>query len=329
MTENRTAGKAGPWLGMALAAVLLAIVVWQFVQAGRGPQASRVSRPATVAPAPEPTPAYREVQRIPTGLRQSTAIALDDRDRLHAAGDGAVVIFDGEWQSSASVALAGAPTCLAVAEHKIYVGFRDHLEVFDGYGVKIASWPSLGERSRVTSVAVSAGECWVGDAGNRIIRRFDLAGKPLGEVGKRDPARNIPGLVAPSPHLDVAAGRDGYLHVANPGRHLVETYTPAGERVEWWGETSVALDGFSGCCNPTDIALFSDGRVVTAEKGIVRVKLYGADGTLHGLVAPAQAFSPGVVGLDLAIDRQGRIYVLDPGINAVRVFAPATDATDE
>jgi hypothetical protein len=59
---------------------------------------------------------------------------------------------------------------------------------------------------------------------------------------------------------------------------------------------------------------------VTSEKGLPRVKVYGADGKFAGVVAGFETFSPEVVGLDLAVDSKGRVYVLDPASKTVRVY---------
>jgi hypothetical protein len=81
------------------------------------------------------------------------------------------------------------------------------------------------------------------------------------------------------------------------------------------------IDGFCGCCNPTDIAVLPDGRVVTAEKGIPRVKILDRDGTLSCVVATPDDLSAAASGLDLAIDTGGRVLVLDRQARLLRVFA--------
>jgi len=82
------------------------------------------------------------------------------------------------------------------------------------------------------------------------------------------------------------------------------------------------LEGFAGCCNPSHFALLPGGGFVTSEKGLPRVKEYSPDGTLRTVVAGSEGFAPGSVGLDLATDPGGRVYVLDPVARAVRVFVP-------
>jgi hypothetical protein len=92
------------------------------------------------------------------------------------------------------------------------------------------------------------------------------------------------------------------------------------------------LASFCGCCNPTHIAFRSDGSVVTAEKGINRVKVYAPDNTLVGVVA-----SPDELGgsgdendshspvKDLAVNKKyGSILILDGPMKAVLVFVPKT-----
>ena len=80
------------------------------------------------------------------------------------------------------------------------------------------------------------------------------------------------------------------------------------------------IDGFSGCCNPSHIALLADGAFVTAEKGLPRVKIHNIDGSLRCVVATPDQFEEGVTGLDVAVDAEGRIHVLDPSRNVVRRF---------
>ncbi|MBM3243119.1 hypothetical protein FJZ31_43220, partial [Candidatus Poribacteria bacterium] len=50
------------------------------------------------------------------------------------------------------------------------------------------------------------------------------------------------------------------------------------------GYLSMDIDGFCGCCNPVNFAMLPDGRFVTCEKGLPRVKIYDADGTFSGVV---------------------------------------------
>jgi hypothetical protein len=64
------------------------------------------------------------------------------------------------------------------------------------------------------------------------------------------------------------------------------------------------------------------GALITAEKGIPRVKVYEADGTLSAVVAGASDFASGETGLDLATRQAngGEVLVLVPSRRIVRVY---------
>jgi hypothetical protein len=172
---------------------------------------------------------------------------------------------------------------------------------------------------------------WVGDAGRKLVDHYSRAGQLLGSLGKRDDARKIPGLTTPSPHLDVAVAAGGAVVVTNPGRCAVETYDTGGGLKASWGRASNDLDGFCGCCNPTDLAILPDGKIVTSEKGLPRVKVYLPDGTLESLIAQPPDIAQAAAGIDLAVGADGRVWVLDPAARVVKVFArkesPGTGVT--
>ena len=82
------------------------------------------------------------------------------------------------------------------------------------------------------------------------------------------------------------------------------------------------MEGFCGCCNPSNFAMIYDSLFVTSEKGIERVKIYNADGTFRCVVAGPDQFEAGTKGLDLAVDKNNRILVLDPVKKLIRIFEP-------
>jgi len=100
----------------------------------------------------------------------------------------------------------------------------------------------------------------------------------------------------------------------------VENYRADGTPVSSWGQASMRVEGFCGCCNPSHLAVRRDGSFITSEKGLVRVKLYGPTGEFRGVVAPPDAFDEGTVGLDLAADADGDVLVLDAVRRQIRVF---------
>ena len=271
---------------------------------------------------------------IKTGFANSHGIAVDSKGSVYVAGDKAIRIYAQSGVRLSEVKLEDMPRCLTVTEDgTIYAGMKDHVELYDAQGQRQASWESLGEKAILTSIVVSEGNVLVADAGNRIVIRYDMAGNIINKIGKKDSFRNIPGFVIPSPYFDIAVPKDGLLRVVNPGRLRIEAYTLEGDIEFWWGQPTVALEGFCGCCNPVNIAILPDGGFVTCEKGLVRVKVYNSDGSFVGVVAGPEQFGAGgkssictlpeecqTGGFDVAVDKEGRIFVLDTVDNIVKVF---------
>ncbi len=271
---------------------------------------------------------------IETGFTASHAIAVDSKGTICVAGDRAIRKFSDRGVTLGQIELAGEPGCLAVsADGTIYVGLKDHVEIYDAQGQRQGSWDSLGTDAHLTSIAVSGENVFVADAGNRVVVRCDTSGNLVAQIGKKDSSRNVPGFVIPSPYFDLVVSQDGLLRVVNPGRRRIEAYTFDGDIEFWWGTGSVNIEGFCGCCNPVNIAVLPDGGYVTCEKGLTRVKTYDSEGQFVGVVAgPRQLVRDGELrvcdlpeecqagGFDIAVDSAGRVLVLDTIKNVVRIF---------
>jgi len=319
-----------------VAIVAAGVAVYAAIELGRAPRPCqpelydtsemRKSDPAMIR--------FREAGTIQTGLKNARGIAAGPQG-IYVVGDKLVRVFgnDGSPKDQDTINLLSEAECVAVGpDGAVYVGLRDGVEVCKSRN-RIEFWQSLGERAFITCIAVAGDDVFVADAGNRVILRCDKTGKVLGRIGQKDDSRNIPGLVVPSHHLDVAMAPDGLLRVNNPGRRRIEAYTVDGDLELWWGKSSAEPDGFPGCCNPTDIAILDDGRVVASDKGLPRVKLYAFDGTFLGLVAGPETFAEAFVkgaggdfaGLDLAVDGE-RVLVLDAATGTIRIFVPKETA---
>ena len=226
--------------------------------------------------------------------------------------------------------------CVAAVRGVTYVGMTDHVLVLDPANKK-SEWAKIEGTPHVTSIAATEKDVFVADAGNRVLWHYDTSGKLLGTIGKADKAKGIDGFIVPSPHFKIAIAPDGLLRVANPGRLCVEAYTVQGD-LEWrWGQAGTTDAGFSGCCNPAALAIFPDGRIVTAEKGeLAMVKVFSPDAngqaSLQAIVAgPAQFPELKKLSVemapDVAVDRNGWIHVLDPATAKIRIFRPKQAGT--
>jgi len=271
---------------------------------------------------------------IDTGLNETSAIAVDDTGNIYIAGDNSISVFDQNKNLIKNINLTQKPNCLTVSSNRIYVGVIDHIDIYSTEGENIETWERLGESAVLTSIAVDKNNIFVADAGNRLVVRYDKNGNIINRIGKKDPDRNIPGFVIPSPYFDIAVTKDGLLRVVNPGKHRIEAYTPDGDLEFSWGFPSSKIEGFCGCCNPINFTLLPDDSFVTCEKGLTRVKVYDSEGAFTGVVAGPQQLAKGRSvslcytpsqcrsdGFDVAVDNKGRVYVLDTVKNIVRIFA--------
>ncbi|MBN2216922.1 MAG: NHL repeat-containing protein [Pirellulales bacterium] len=279
---------------------------------------------------------YRQDAVVPVRLYDLRAIAVGPDDAIHVAGDRTILVFDAQGKRLRRMDLTDAPRALAVdAQGNSFVAFQNYLLVFNNRGETTAQWESSARRDVFTSVALGDnGDVFVADAGNKCVLRYDRSGKIIGKLAQGDPRNHVPPPVIPSPYFDVAVGSDGLVRVVNPGRHRIEFFTPDGhhETPLDWGSAGMDVEAFCGCCNPVAIALLADNRVVTAEKGIPRVKVYSPEGRFESVVATPEQLgaTPGrevetreqhkLLAVDLAVDSQDRILVLDPDAKAVRVF---------
>lgn len=287
--------------------------------------------------------AYKELYKIKVNFQNLTAIATDIDDRIYVSGDKSIRIYDHQGELLSEIKLLETPNCLTVSDDgKIYVGMKEHIEIYNPEGSKIAKWESLGQSAVITSIDAYKENVFVADASGRVVLKYDFSGKLEKDIGRRDSAKNITGFIVPSPYFDLAVATDGLLRVANPGPHKIETYTFDGDMEFSWGEASINIKGFSGCCNPVNFAILADGRFVTCEKGIPRVKIYSDKGIFESVVAGAESFKDTVglynpeaaaedttKALDVAVDSKGRILVLDPVEKTIRVFVMKRTRNDK
>jgi hypothetical protein len=275
--------------------------------------------------------AYEEATRWKAPHVEAKRIAIGPEESLYVCSGNYLTACSRSGERGVEIATSEPTRCCAVTKDgTIYLGLRDHIEVFDPKGVRKAAWESLGKKSWLTGVAATENEVFVADAGNRVILRYDKSGKLLRRIGEKDKDRNVPGFIIPSPFFDVEISRDGLLRVNNPGRHRMELYTPDGDFEGSWGVTAMGITGFCGCCNPINFALLPDGKYITCEKGLPRVKVYSSTGEFESVVAGVESFSENARacgpsdctagGLDATVDSQGRIYILDIVTGDVRVM---------
>ena len=318
----------GVILALAIAAAIYMAAVFDFT----GPQDLPTEDMDRTEPTDPRLIKYAEGAAIKTGLGAVSGIAVGPDDAIYVVGDGRLIVFDRAGKHLRTVGVSPAARCLAVdRDGTTYLGAADHVQVHGPDGARRAVWASAGADAILTCIALTEEAVLVADAGGRRVVRYNRSGARM--VGGAD-RWEIQDLMLRSAYLDVAVGSDGQIRVCEPGERRVNVYTRQGELLHSWGKASAQIDGFSGCCNPVHLALLSGGRVVTSEKGVPCVKVYGADDAFECVVAGWEKFAdlqcPGeqcTLGgaLDLATDSRGRVLVLDPAARTVRVFTRKKD----
>ncbi|NVO09662.1 MAG: hypothetical protein HXX16_06860 [Bacteroidales bacterium] len=264
---------------------------------------------------------YKQYNLIKPDIEQLHGIAVDKSDNIYIAGKDKVIVYNSELKEKTSFKTGKEAKCIAIEDNgSVYLGIQDHLEAYDSNGKFLKSWNPVNEKSVITSIAVTEKFVYVADAGNRIVYQYDKTGNLIKEIGKKNVDKGIPGFIIPSPYFDLLIGREDELWVVNPGRHSLESYNEKGDLVSSWAKTSMDVDGFCGCCNPSNIAMLSDGSFVTSEKAIERVKIHLPSGEFKTVVASPENFDEGTKGIDLAVDSKDRIFVLDPVKKSVCVY---------
>lgn len=271
---------------------------------------------------------YKEAAPIVPSIESPKAMEIDGAGNLYVAGKGAIAVYGPAGAETSRIALDGAATCLEFTpDGRLLVGMEDRVAVLGADLKPLATWSGFAERTLITSIAANAEEVFLADAANRCVLRVDYEGKVLNEIGKADEARDIPGLEVPSPYFDMAFDDEGSLWVVNPGKLGLERYRSNGDIVTSWYRPSLELEGFSGCCNPTHIAFNSAGRLVTCEKGLVRVKIYEVTaGDFEELVVGSKSFRVAQSVSDMVVDSGDRVLVLDSRQKSVRIFEPEAPA---
>lgn len=255
-------------------------------------------------------------------------------------------------------------------------------EIAADYTAKlITEWKPFAGNVEISSLAVSGDAVYVADSGEKVIYKCNAQGEILLSIGvsslskpsekemdKQEshektveaepiahegsgPVTNASRHVftgfdpRPTVSLSLAVAPSGHLiYVTNPGVFRIETFRPDGTWVPElsWGDATTDFVGFCAPANPVGLSVMSDGRLLTVEKTINRIKLYGTDGFLSTVVAPSEQLDrlPGNLLergrrdvprnlLPYAAQRPlqaapmgDRVVVFDPVFHLIRIYQP-------
>lgn len=280
---------------------------------------------------------FKQVGQIEAPYARIRDLAFDSQSNLLAAGETGIRILSTQGQQIREIPTASpVQTVTTTPDGALFVGLQKEVLNIDPSGTPQASWTAPGENRKgfnfITSLAFYEDKVFVADAGNRCVYRFASDGDYIDEID---------GFHIPSAYFDCVVDTHGILHVAHTSEHRVESYDANGELVGKWGRYGTSPADFCGCCNPTNLNLMPNGWIVTAEKGLPRLKVYDSRGTLQAMLSPeelglreeqsylaqirqATANSlpchDGWPGMPVAIDKQGLMAVSLPGLKQIRLF---------
>ena len=240
------------------------------------------------------------------------AVATTDEGVL-IGGDSFIALYSYDLKSLWDSSLSDPIGAIAAYGDTIYASTIESILLFTTEGEQIDEWGPFDDNSIITSIAANRDYVAIADAGDKVVFVLNKTGALISLVGQ-------PGnqYVIPSPYFDVSFSDDDFLVTTNPGKRNIEFRTIKGEITSYFGEAGTANEYFCGCCNPSHFAFLPGGNLVTAEKGINRIKIVKPDGNLVELVAQPEHFTASVP-VDLAVSKN-LIYAANPANSTLYVF---------
>jgi len=260
---------------------------------------------------------HKEVRQIKVDVGDHGGVATVNGNIYFASGN-SVKTLSPEGKLLAEFQLEETPFCLAANEKQLVVGFEKRFAAYSLQGEKLFQTKILNDSTVITSIAIWNDKITVADAGKRRVYLFDKNVK-VTEIEGQSGAKNLHGFIVPSAKFDLAVNSESELWVVNPGMHALQHYDEKGSLVEAWEKVSLQIEGFSGCCNPAHFTFLPDGRFVTSEKGMPRIKIYSPDGKLESVVAPPDKFVDNGRACDVCTLGE-TIVALDYDKKMIRIF---------
>lgn len=243
------------------------------------------------------------------------AICVAPDGTVYVGGGGQVHKLDAQGKLLASVETPVASQAVALSKEALQKALGRNFSEADA--ARQREYVARRKRA-VTGIAVSGSDLFVAcpsvsDFGYAVWRM---------DRDLKNPVQLVKGLSGCCGQMDIQA-KDGKLWVAHNAKHRVECYDREGKLVRSFGRFDrKAADGFGGCCEPKNLRLASDGNVYAAESGPpVTLKRFSPQGKFGGVVALPE-FSSGCVRVTIEVSADcQRFYILEPGANAIQVFA--------
>jgi len=260
------------------------------------------------------------------GRTTSFAVQNDSTFIVGTAEPPGLYFFDDTGTLLRKVDLHEEPRAIAcgtpntIFTDKIMIAHPHHIAVHSAEGNWEASWQLPDDKSDIRSLVATPEYLFAADTGNRSVHRWSLDGNLDLTFGENFVVYAAPITMTFSP-------KSSLLYVVNPGKHRIEVFTQEGlyQPELSFGEPSASLSGFAGCCNPIGLAVLDDGRILTVEKAVSRVKIFKIDGQLDSVVAGYDILEdtpqkPNQRYFAVSVLSEGAIVVFDFDSAVLRIF---------
>jgi len=235
-------------------------------------------------------------------------------DALYCGGDSFLVCLDLEYRKQWSLNTGSPVNAVCFNNDTLYAATDDRIMLYSRDGTMIGEWGPYDDGAYITSISANRDFLAIADAGNKHVFVVDKSGALKSIIG-------YPGnqFIIPSFYFDVALAPFDTLLVANTGKRQIEFRTIDGTLIRAIGEEGDSFRDFCGCCNPSHFALAPEGFIVTAEKGINRIKILLPSGRLVEPVAQLGMFKASIP-LDITVGENGLIYGAYTGNSTLYTF---------
>jgi hypothetical protein len=263
---------------------------------------------------------HKEVRHIKVDVGEKGGIATANGS-IFLAAEKSVKNLSPEGKLLSEFIIEENPICIAVNDKQVVIGYEKTFTAYSLQGEKLFQTETINDSTFITSVAIWNEKIVVADAGKRRVYLFDKNVK-ITEIEGQSGANSQHGFIIPSAKFDLAVNSEGELWVVNPGLHALQHYDEKGSLIEAWEKVSLQIEGFSGCCNPAQFTFLPDGRFVTSEKGMPRIKIYSAEGKFESVVAAPDKFTDNGHAPEVATLSE-TVVALDYDKKMIRIFCPS------
>ena len=243
-------------------------------------------------------------------------ICLTPEGDICFAADRKIIIADNEGKEKKSIDLPDYPRRIDVdSTGNIFVICEKdsglYLLKYDKDGKEQTKWDITGP-SRVSGFAVTGDELFISDGSKntRGIYVYSADGKQKTKIDNSD-------IQTCCSLLDISAGPDNRIYVANIGAYNVLSCDAKGKKISKWGKYG---SDFGGCCNPTNISVCDNSNILGAEKELHRIKIFTKKGKL--LATSEKGILPkGCTDIPICANKNMNAYVVDTQSISIKIFS--------